>query len=751
MSSNRRVRRRELSSGLDSLEGRELMTGGGIYGLDGKYINKFDYRKLLAKRETPPANPNLRQVVLNLNEVQGNPYGDRAKAVITLYGPGSLQTQQVDSNGFPVVDSKGAPVYDESKSTHLDKQTGLISILFDGTTSESQIIGMVYGTRDRPQIEQIRDADVSDFDNTGVGTNQIGYLNLNRFDLTAGGRINLSAGVQRIFLNDIGAFTQIDVAALATPPTTSPQNPGGLGTDTVTSNSGSTAVAGGGTSRTTTTTVNGITIITTLPTTDQLTISNGELTGVGGLIVPGAIPSTARNTRVEVQGVELIFRNVNGSANPNGQPSPRLGKEMIGGVIDNTQPADDYLVFYRINRNASTFVIESATADQYVKIEPPSGITLGSPELTLRGSGVGENVTKEIVGGREIAVSRQVVTVGYSLVDSSNKTRYFVNAYSVLDGSLSGTFEVVNPKTGDPYAFDGLGGSSGNLYLTTSTGGTNSTGRTQGIDLSASLDTGKSVFLGTALNYPETFYSRGGTAGVAGVSFVYSVGLSYFTAFNPVNQDPQLGIMKIGVNSSKNLSVSSTTKIGDSVPLLSPVQYVMGSVDQNVIVIDPDAKKTESAKNQDGVTVTKSYYAANTYDSNTLASTGSFKLYVDANQKLGGLSESFFPQLFGSAVIDVRGNLKTYSADKTSNLVLNVNGIASYVRSNRTNDTTIIGHPILHLAVGRQPNANVEIISSSRPTNETPGGKTRPGTRGGVRVVKNLPIIGPMINPVQRG
>lgn len=746
MSSNRRTRRRELTSGLDTLEGRELLTGGGIYGLDGKYINQFDYRKMLAKREAPPAAPSQRQVVMDIS----SHYGSGAKAVITLYGPGTLQTQKVAANGFPVYNSAGDPVYDESKSTHYDSKTGLISILFDGTTSESQIIGMVYGTKLRPQIETIRDADVSDFDNTGVGTNQMGYVNLNRFDLANGGRINFSAGVQRIFLNEVGAGTQIDVAALKTPPTTSPQNPGGLGTTTVTSSSGSTAVTGGGTSTTTTTTVNGITVITTLPTTDQITVSNGELTGVGGLILPGAIPSTSRNTRVEVQGVELVFKKVKGVANPKGQPSPRLGKEFFGGLIDNTTPGDDdYLVFYQVNRNASTLAIESATADQYVPIKAPSGF--GSPALTLLGSGVGEYVTTRTINGQDVPVSEQVVTAGYTFKDGSLADRYFVNAYSVVDRTLVGSFEVVDPDTGAAYAFDGLGGSSGNLYLTTTNGGTNGTGLTQGIDLSASLKTGNSVFLGNALNYPETFYSRGGTAGVAGISYVYSVGLSYFTPYNPINQDPQLGIMKIGVDSSQNLSVNSTTQIGDSVSLLQPVEYVMGSVDQNLVVIDPATKSTESIKNADGVTVTKSYYSANMYNPNSLASAGSFKLYVDANQKLGGLSESFYPQLFGSAVIDVRGNLKTYSADSTSNLVLNVNGIANYVRSKSTDNTTIIGHPILHLAVGRKPGSNVDIFSSSRPTDDTPGGKSRPGTRGGVRVVKNLPIIGPLVNPIQRG
>lgn len=757
MSSNRRVRRRELSSGLDSLEGRELMTGGGIYGLDGKYINKFDYRKLLAKRENPPAPPNLRRVELNLSSV----YGGNARAVITLYGPGSLQSPKIDSNGFPVYGADGKPVIDESRSTGLTND-GQIRILFDGTTSESQIIGMVYGTRQYPKIQEIRDVDANQFDTTGVGTNQMGYVNLNRFDLARGGRINFTAGVQRIFLNDVYHGTQIDVAALKTPPVTSPQNPGGLGTDTVTSSSGSTAVAGGGTSRTTTTTVNGITVITTLPTTDQLTISNGELTGVGGLVVPGAIPSTTRNTRVEVQGVELIFRNVIGKRFGSGSQESllgRAGKEQIAGLIDNGQASDNVrLMFYNIARDPETYDITAAVPDPVglndIVIEPPSGIPAGAT-ITPLGSGLAEYETQISMPGSTTPVKAnvQVVAVGYSVVDGSGKTRYFVNAYNVLS-RMSGSsnsnpewyFEVVDPKTGDPFPFDGLGGSSGDLYVTRSGNtATGETGLTQGLDVNASINGKVSVPLGNALSYPGTFNSKGGTTGVTGVSFIYTAGVSYFTAWNPENPDPQVGIMKIAIAANHNLSVSSTTKTGGTLPWDSSVEYILGSVDQNIVVINPNSKSTE--KNQDGATL--SYYAANQFDANTLAGTGSFKLYVDAGQKLGGLSESFFPQAVGSAVIDVRGNLKTYSAVKSENMVLNVNGIASYVRSNETVDSTIIGHPILHLAVGRRPDANVTILSSSRPTDETPGGRPRPGTRGGVQVVKNLPIIGPIVNPVQ--
>ncbi|MCY2932793.1 MAG: hypothetical protein NT172_01380, partial [Planctomycetota bacterium] len=157
MSSKRRVRRWEPTNGFDSLEGRELMTAGGIIGLDGQYINKFDYKKLLAKRAAPPAPPADRRVELPLPQ-----YGPDAKAIITLYGPGTLITTNADGS------------VNRDKSTHVDSNGGL-RILFNGTTSNSQIIGSLSGVpKDiHPNIIEIRDADVAPFDTTGVGTNQM--------------------------------------------------------------------------------------------------------------------------------------------------------------------------------------------------------------------------------------------------------------------------------------------------------------------------------------------------------------------------------------------------------------------------------------------------------------------------------------------------------------------------------------------------------------------------------------------------
>lgn len=241
--------------------------------------------------------------------------------------------------------------------------------------------------------------------------------------------------------------------------------------------------------------------------------------------------------------------------------------------------------------------------------------------------------------------------------------------------------------------------------------------------------------LGTALNVPNTFNTKGGTTGVAGISYLYNAGVGYFDAYSPLNTNAQLGIMKVNVSAADNLSVNSTVKVGGSIPWDSTAKYVMGSVDQNIILVKPN------------VLVSGGYQTQTLLDPDTLATTGNIAIQYDSN--LTGLSESFTPQLFGASVIDIKGNLKTFSAVNTDNMLLNVNGIANYTRINQASNTEIIAHPVLHLAVSWKPNSNVNIISSSRPTNTTPGGNPRPGTRGGVQVVNGLPVLGPYVNPAQ--
>jgi hypothetical protein len=328
--------------------------------------------------------------------------------------------------------------------------------------------------------------------------------------------------------------------------------------------------------------------------------------------------------------------------------------------------------------------------------------------------------------------TQQVVVVGYGNI---------VQAYSMVTGNMVGWFRI--PANTGITKIDGIAGSGGNIYVTDSKNGAipAQNAITQGFNLTASLDdiNKNGVVTGSSLTSPNSFMSKGGSTGVTGVSFIYNAGTAYFDPYTPSNPNAQLGIMKINVDFNSNLSVSTTAKASSS--QIASIDYVMGSVDQNILLVNP----IDAVTSADLTT-----YTAQMYNPTTLASAGSIKINTQPNTVLSGLSESFYPQLFGSSVIDVKGNLKTFTAVNTNNMVLNVNGIANFTRINSAQNTAIIAHPILHLAVSWKPNANVNIISSARPTDITTGGKSRPGTRGGVQIVKKLPVIGPLVNPAQQ-
>ena len=103
--------------------------------------------------------------------------------------------------------------------------------------------------------------------------------------------------------------------------------------------------------------------------------------------------------------------------------------------------------------------------------------------------------------------------------------------------------------------------------------------------------------------------------------------------------------------------------------------------------------------------------------------------------RLAGLSESFHPELAGSVLVDVRGNLGTFAADSARGLVLNVNGTLGLLHIGNATDATVVANPFLHASIGHR--RNVLILTPSRAV----------GDRNGVTVNPNLRPIGPLSLP----
>jgi hypothetical protein len=113
--------------------------------------------------------------------------------IVTLYGIGSLAGTTVDPNG----------------NLHL---------VFSETNQDTGIIGRVSGGTGQAPLADISHATVGLNNFSGVGSSLINVVNLKNFNLIDGGQINMTGGVHQLYLNSIGANTQIHLREL--PPST---------------------------------------------------------------------------------------------------------------------------------------------------------------------------------------------------------------------------------------------------------------------------------------------------------------------------------------------------------------------------------------------------------------------------------------------------------------------------------------------------------------------------------------------------
>jgi len=184
MSRSSTRRPRKTRPGLEGLEGRELLSvsasaassstsstsGSGTNTLPGRTIDR------------------LHGITLQDRQIAyTTPQGTHVS--IKVYGVGSLAGTTVDPNG----------------SLHL---------VYSETNELTGIIGHVSrGTGEAP-LATINHATVGLDNFSGVGSSLLNVVNLKNFDLIDGGQINLTGGVHQLYLNSIGANTQIHLREL---------------------------------------------------------------------------------------------------------------------------------------------------------------------------------------------------------------------------------------------------------------------------------------------------------------------------------------------------------------------------------------------------------------------------------------------------------------------------------------------------------------------------------------------------------
>ena len=85
---------------------------------------------------------------------------------------------------------------------------------------------------------------------------------------------------------------------------------------------------------------------------------------------------------------------------------------------------------------------------------------------------------------------------------------------------------------------------------------------------------------------------------------------------------------------------------------------------------------------------------------------------INYPNQLSDLSESFRPDLAGTAIIDVQGNIQSFRGLSANGLVLNDTGNLNLVKTGLLTNSTIIGQPVGHIQTPLNHRSNVLIISS---------------------------------------
>ena len=246
-------RTRSMQPRAEGLEDRQLLAQ--YFLPNGSPINLQDLNRLILQRKNGVPLPDR---LINYTTPEGT------KVTLQLFGSGSL---------------KGTTV----------RPDGVLDLVYNGTNATSVLDSSARGGTAAPKLGTIRDADVTNIRNlTGVGANLIKTVNLPKFELITGGRVNLMGGVGIFNLDTADQNSQINLRSIpnfnARPSAQTSNNIGQVTTFTSTgtqiiTNSGTTST---NTSNPTSVTLSGLTY-------NYLDEPNGgrSLVSITGTFTPG--------------------------------------------------------------------------------------------------------------------------------------------------------------------------------------------------------------------------------------------------------------------------------------------------------------------------------------------------------------------------------------------------------------------------------------------------------------------------------
>ena len=546
---------------------------------------------------------------------------------------------------------------------------GVLNLVYSKTNANSKIVGTVIGGNGTAPLASLRYRNLPIENISGVGGSVLKTVSLRQFNLIDHGNINLTSGVDIVYLNNVGADTQIHLRYL--PETISASDSAGSSSDTtnnVTNN-----------------------VITDAFLVQTLAGSSGEFLSAGNVV------------------------NVSQPGQPGAPPAPPGLILSVGKVKGNLTNPPNLLT------DAEIFGYDS-TSNQLIRFNTGTG----NPDLTITVPGAGP-----LVGG--VALSRNRGHLDAVVSDGTT-----IYAYNATTGEPDGSFTVANLALPNFDQVDALGSTDATLVIGDSNGGSQNLGLFQEINLTLSLESGQAVPLGAAYTPQNAFTPIGGLTGVPGSNSIFASGAAHFNSFQP--DQVQLAYLTMSTYTYTTTTDGTTFKYGlaetartaitpyTNVDLTQPASQLpaqgLGSIDQAL------AGVTGLVYDGNGQPVANRVGLISTVK---LSNRGS--ILLNHSNLLTGLSEAFRPDLAGSALIDIQGDVQSIRGTSATGMVLNDTGNLNLLKFQRLSNSTIVGQPFGHVEVPHRN--NVSIISSKRSVDG----------RGGVTVVNNLRVIGPLSLP----
>lgn len=562
---------------------------------------------------------------------------------------------------------------------------GTLDLVYNGTNIYSVISSSVRGGTAAPKLGSVRDADVVDINNLSVGSNLVKTVNLSKFELVSGGQVNLMGGVGIFNLDTADINSQINLRSVP--------NFNAQPTQTGSVNS-----------QVTTTLNNGTQVLTTVNNTATSTATYPTTVTQNGLTYNYTDQSNGGRALVSVTGTFVPGANLQGTRATNAAgptPAPAgmiVSINNINGAPSNTPTLSDTQLFGY-----------DATANQLIRFDTITG----AQTMVVQLPGTGDPAT-----GLGLARNAGVLV---ALVAQGTT----VSAYNAVTGAAVGQFSAASLPVGFQH-INGVGSSDTTTILSDS-----SINLAQTIDVTQSLATGQAVAIGNSFTPARQFGLSGGVTGVAGSNTIYTAGGARFDTFTPNNN--YLGILALSNNAGviRETSRTAVTALGQNIPNPNPASrsVPLGSSEASLAIAGP---------------VVNGRNIVTLYSPSGLSSQGTIALN-NANP-LTALSASFHPELVNTVLVDVQGNVQTFSSKNATGLAFNNNGNLNLIKIQNATDSSIIGLPVGHVDIARRN--NVTITSSNRTFVYQGGVANIPNfTRGGVTINSNIRPIGPLSLP----